>query len=61
MKMLLRLTLLVAAMICSLSLNAQDTLKTFIFGHSLINHEAQINTTPSQETSVPHWFHFLAD
>lgn len=40
---------------------SQDTLKTFIFGHSLINHEAQINITPSQETSVPHWFHFLAE
>ncbi len=40
---------------------AQDTLKTFIFGHSLINHEAQINITPSQETSVPHWLHFLAE
>ena len=40
---------------------AQDTLKTFIFGHSLINHEAQVNITPSQETSVPHWFHFLAE
>ncbi len=40
---------------------AQDTLKTFIFGHSLINHEFQVNITPSQETSVPHWFHFLAE
>ncbi|MFK7787804.1 MAG: hypothetical protein AB8B56_21965 [Crocinitomicaceae bacterium] len=40
---------------------SQDTLKTFIFGHSLINHEAQVNITPSQETSVPHWFHFLAE
>lgn len=39
---------------------AQDTLKTFIFGHSLIHHEFQVNVTPSQETSVPHWFHFLA-
>jgi len=38
----------------------QDTLRTFIFGHSLINHEFQVNPTPSQETSVPHWFHFLS-
>ena len=42
-------------------LYAQDTLRTFIFGHSLINHELQVNPTPSQETSVPHWFHFLAE
>lgn len=40
---------------------AQKNVRTFIFGHSLINHEAQINTTPSQETSVPHWFHFLSE
>jgi hypothetical protein len=44
-----------------LNVNAQDTLKTYIFGHSLINHEYQVNITPSQETSVPHWFHFLAE
>ncbi len=37
-----------------------DTLRTFIFGHSLIHHEAQVNPTPSQETSVPHWFHLLS-
>lgn len=41
--------------------SAQKNVRTFIFGHSLINHEAQVNPTPSQETSVPHWFHFLAD
>ncbi|MEL7535378.1 MAG: T9SS type A sorting domain-containing protein, partial [Bacteroidota bacterium] len=41
-------------------LSAQDTLRTYIFGHSLIHHEFQVNVTPSQETSVPHWFHFLA-
>ena len=33
----------------------------FIFGHSLLNHELQINETPSQETSVPHWLHFLSE
>jgi len=32
----------------------------FIFGHSLINHEFQIYETPSQQTSIPHWIHFLA-
>ncbi|KAA3621208.1 MAG: T9SS C-terminal target domain-containing protein [Bacteroidetes bacterium] len=46
--------------IFSFHLQSQDTLKTFIFGHSLIHHEYQVNPTPSQETSVPHWFHFLA-
>jgi hypothetical protein len=35
-------------------------LRTFIFGHSLINHELNINPVPSQETSVPHWMHLMA-
>lgn len=39
---------------------AQKDVRSFIFGHSLIHHEFQVNPTPSQETSVPHWFHFLA-
>jgi hypothetical protein len=34
-------------------------MRTYTFGHSLIHHEFQINETPSQETSVPHWLHFL--
>ncbi|MDF1694650.1 MAG: hypothetical protein P1U56_02405, partial [Saprospiraceae bacterium] len=43
------------------SINAQKDVRSFIFGHSLINHEAQVNPTPSQETSIPHWMHFLAE
>lgn len=43
------------------TVSAQDTMRTYIFGHSLINHELQVNPTPSQETSVPHWFHFLSE
>jgi len=39
---------------------AQQEIRNFIFGHSLIHHEFQVNPTPSQETSVPHWMHFLA-
>ena len=57
---------LCAAMLCMLQAtsllgqSAPDTLRTYIFGHSLINHELQVNPTPSNETSVPHWFHLLA-
>lgn len=39
---------------------AQKDMRSFIFGHSLIHHEFQVNPTPSQETSVPHWFYLLA-
>lgn len=36
--------------------------RMFIFGHSIINHELLVHqTTPSQETSMPHWMHFLAE
>ena len=41
--------------------HAQKTIRNFVFGNSLINHEFQTIITPSQETSVPHWFHFLAE
>jgi hypothetical protein len=44
----------------SFNLYAQKENSTFIFGHSLINHEFQVNPTPSQETSIPHWLHFLS-
>ena len=38
---------------------AQQNNVQFVFGHSLINHES--NTTPSQETSVPHWLVQLSE
>lgn len=36
------------------------TEKTYIFGHSLINHEHTEMPTPSNELSVPHWMFLLA-
>ncbi|MEL6717595.1 MAG: T9SS type A sorting domain-containing protein [Bacteroidota bacterium] len=42
--------------------DAQKNIRTFVFGHSLINHEWEVTPpTPSQETSVPHWFYLLAE
>jgi hypothetical protein len=35
-------------------------LRTYIFGHSLINHEFNVNPVPSNETSVPHWMYHMA-
>lgn len=40
---------------------AQENKNIFIFGHSLIVHDPPINPTPSNETTVPHWLHFLAE
>lgn len=36
-------------------------LRMFIFGNSLVHHELQVNPTLSDETSVPHWLHFLSE
>lgn len=38
-----------------------DTMKMFIFGHSLIDHRPPLVPTPSDETTVPHWLYLLAD
>lgn len=43
-----------------LFLPAQDTSRTFIFGHSLIDHRPPAIATPSNETTVPHWVFLLA-
>ena len=36
------------------------SIRNYIFGHSLINHGAPNPRPPSDETTVPHWLHFLA-
>ena len=38
----------------AIELSAQRNERAFIFDHSLIHHELQVNATPSQETSIPH-------
>ncbi len=35
-------------------------LRTFFFGHSLISHLEQVNITPSDETSIPHWMYLMS-
>ena len=42
-------------------LGQNDTMKMFIFGHSLIDHRPPLVPTPSNETTVPHWIHILAE
>ncbi len=54
------ISILAFLLIQTWGLLGQKNITNFIFGHSLINHEFQVNPTPSQETSVPHWFHDLA-
>lgn len=44
------------------NLEAQgDTTKLYLFGHSLLDHRPPLYPTPSDETTVPHWLHFLAE
>lgn len=35
--------------------------RMYIFGHSLIDHRPPATPTPSNETTVPHWMHLLAE
>ncbi len=43
------------------SSNAQtDSVRMFIFGHSLLDHRPPLIPTPSDETTVPHWLHLLS-
>ncbi len=42
------------------SIPISSDVRTFIFGNSLVSHLEQVNITPSQETSVPHWMFLLS-
>jgi len=37
------------------------SMRTYIFGHSLIVHDPPAIATPSNETTIPHWMHLLAE
>lgn len=54
------LTILLVSIITVLS-SAQKRNSSYIFGNSLVHHEFQVNPTQSQETSVPHWLHYLSE
>ncbi|MEM1327912.1 MAG: T9SS type A sorting domain-containing protein [Bacteroidota bacterium] len=42
--------------------DSQNDIRLFVFGNSLINHTFEVQPpTPSQETSVPHWFQILSE
>lgn len=56
MKNLLHVYLFLLVTFFSTNIFAQQDKTMFIFGHSLILH-----ATPSDETTVPHWLHFLAE
>lgn len=43
------------------SISAQQELRQFIFGHSLIDHRPPAIPTPSNETTVPHWLFLLSE
>ncbi len=41
-------------------IQGQTAIRSFIFGHSLLDHRPPAIPTPSNETTVPHWLHLLA-
>ncbi|WP_298553664.1 T9SS type A sorting domain-containing protein [uncultured Algibacter sp.] len=61
MKNLLQLTLVLLCLVVTNKTIAQQDKTMYIFGHSLIVHDPPTIPTPSDETSVPHWLHFLAE
>ena len=45
----------------SVGQSQQDSIKMFIFGHSLLDHRPPAIPTPSDETTVPHWLYLMAN
>jgi hypothetical protein len=45
----------------SISVSAQQDVRQFIFGYSLLDHRPPAVPTPSDETMIPHWLYLLAD
>ena len=54
------LTLILLLVISLNGLAQQDTIRSFIFGHSLLDHRPPAIPTPSDETTVPHWLYLLS-
>ncbi len=55
------LSLFVGMLILSpISFGQGKSIHTYICGNSLVHHTMQVNPTPSQETSAPHWMQFIA-
>lgn len=42
------------------NIDAQDSIKTYMYGHSLLDHRPPLYPTPSDETTVAHWLYLLA-
>lgn len=53
--------LLAAVSISFVGFGQQKNLDTYFASNSLVNHLVQVNITPTQETSTPHWMYFLAN
>ena len=60
----MRLRLVIACFVIfhiALGLQAQQQVRSFIFGHSLLDHRPPIHPTPSDETTVPHWLFLMSE
>lgn len=56
----LALGVVLLASVVTVSAQMADTTKSFIFGNSTIDHRPPLIDTPSDETTMPFWFYFLA-
>ncbi len=55
------ITLVLALILCVQTITAQySDIKSFMFGHSLMDHRPPAIPTPSDETTIAHWIYLLA-
>ncbi len=52
--------LLFLFIITTFSIQAQDSVTTYMYGHSLLDHRPPLYATPSDETTVAHWLYLIA-
>ncbi len=58
---LLQKSIILCVLLLALCAFSQQSKRVYIFGHSLMVHEPPAIPTPSDETTIPHWIHFLAE
>ena len=60
MKLYLKIPFILFILLSLQTAKAQTNIRSYIFGHSLIDHRPPLIPTPSDETTIPHWMYLLA-
>lgn len=54
------LACLLALLLSTGAIAQQQSIRSFMFGHSLMDHRPPLNPTPSDETTIAHWIYLLS-